>query len=193
MESCRILVISDSHRNFQVFEKIVKQYGRTCDALVFCGDGIQELVMMMNHEIGCAEDEKFLPPVIAFARGNGDPSTTDTDFKPYSISIPEIQIIKAAHKKIFISHGHLQGVDYSDSLVTHEAGQNGCEIILHGHTHIPRDVQNGKFKIINPGIISRPRGGTPPGFAILTIQKNYVDAAFIKIERDRFETYTPMW
>lgn len=191
-ESARILLISDSHRDADLFSDIVKTYGKTCDALSFCGDGTGDLVRMLNRAFSFKEERGFLPPVIAFVQGNGDPSKIDCDFKPYELTVPQRQVLEAAGKKILISHGHLQGVDYDDALFIDEAKMADCQIIFHGHTHIARDVtkENG-FKIINPGSPSRPRGGTPPGFAIVTIQGEIVDTAFIKVTGNGFEFYTP--
>ncbi|MBQ4331251.1 MAG: YfcE family phosphodiesterase, partial [Spirochaetaceae bacterium] len=37
--SGKILVISDSHGEGELVEKIIMDFGMDCDALVFCGDG----------------------------------------------------------------------------------------------------------------------------------------------------------
>jgi uncharacterized protein len=42
--------------------------------------------------------------------------------------------------------------------------------VLHGHTHVPRDELVGNVRWLNPGSLSRPRGG-PPSFAWLTLEK----------------------
>lgn len=47
----------------------------------------------------------------------------------------------------------------------------GCPAVLHGHTHVPRDEIIGGVRWLNPGCITRPRGGTTPGFAWLTVER----------------------
>ena len=46
----------------------------------------------------------------------------------------------------------------------------GCAVVLHGHTHVPRDERIGGVRWLNPGCISRPNRGAPPTFAWLTVK-----------------------
>jgi putative phosphoesterase len=46
----------------------------------------------------------------------------------------------------------------------------GAECVLHGHTHVPRDETDpAGVRWLNPGCITRPRGGAPASFAWLTL------------------------
>jgi putative phosphoesterase len=46
----------------------------------------------------------------------------------------------------------------------------GIDVVLHGHTHVPRDETDAHgVRWLNPGCVSRPRGGAPPSFAWLTV------------------------
>jgi uncharacterized protein len=48
----------------------------------------------------------------------------------------------------------------------------GTAVILHGHTHVPRDETDpGGVRWLNPGCITRPNRGAPASFAWLTIHK----------------------
>ena len=44
-----------------------------------------------------------------------------------------------------------------------------CDVILHGHTHVPRNQTIGSVRWLNPGCITRPNRGSPPSFAWLTL------------------------
>ena len=47
----------------------------------------------------------------------------------------------------------------------------GAEIILHGHTHVPRDETDPRgVRWLNPGCITRPNRGAPASFAWLTLK-----------------------
>lgn len=50
----------------------------------------------------------------------------------------------------------------------------GCDLVLHGHTHVPRDDRLGGVRWLNPGCISRPNRGAPASFAWLTLAKGRV-------------------
>lgn len=47
----------------------------------------------------------------------------------------------------------------------------GAHAILHGHTHMPRDeIDPAGVRWLNPGCITRPRGGSHASFAWLTLE-----------------------
>ena len=45
----------------------------------------------------------------------------------------------------------------------------GFQVVLHGHTHVPRDEVVQGVRWLNPGCITRPRGDQPPSFAWLEV------------------------
>lgn len=49
-----------------------------------------------------------------------------------------------------------------------------CDVVLHGHTHVPRDDMVDGVRWLNPGCVSRPNRGAPPSFAWLTVRKGNV-------------------
>jgi putative phosphoesterase len=47
----------------------------------------------------------------------------------------------------------------------------GIDLLLHGHTHVPRDEQIGATRYLNPGCLTRPNRGAPPSYAWLTLKR----------------------
>ncbi len=45
----------------------------------------------------------------------------------------------------------------------------GCDVVLHAHTHVPRDETIGGIRFLNPGCVTRPNRGAPPSVARLEI------------------------
>ena len=45
----------------------------------------------------------------------------------------------------------------------------GVDVLLHGHTHVPRDEMRGGVRFLNPGCVTRPNRGAPASVAYLTI------------------------
>jgi putative phosphoesterase len=43
------------------------------------------------------------------------------------------------------------------------------DVVLHGHTHIPRNERRGNVLFLNPGCVTRPNRGAPPSVAWLEI------------------------
>lgn len=191
----RILILSDTHSSYYQLLKIVNHFGPDCDALVLCGDCNKDLCELLET---ANEDPDFLntvPPVIAFVRGNCDPPVAPVSFDigknnqeaqmfpKGSVIFPDTQILTVNKQPIFICHGHQHYVDFDYISLRAEMEENQCFIALHGHTHVPANVFSfdNNTKIINPGSISRPRGGFPGTFAILTVEETFSDVAFLKM------------
>ena len=47
----------------------------------------------------------------------------------------------------------------------------GFDLLLHGHTHVPRDEVLGGVRFLNPGCITRPNRGAPASFAWLELAR----------------------
>jgi len=48
----------------------------------------------------------------------------------------------------------------------------GAELVLHGHTHVPRDGTDPLgVRWLNPGCITRPNRGAPAAFAWLSLER----------------------
>ena len=208
-EQARILTISDSHGDWRGLMRIVKQFGPTCDALVITGDcwrDLSELLELANEDNAVC---KVIPPVLGFVRGNGDPSYFAVSYDigknnsnartlpKGSVLMPPSLVLTVNGQQILFVHGHMEGVDFGYNKLGLDAKIQGIHVAVHGHTHVPHFEQHGDFTFINPGSISRPRGGSPASFAILTVEKTFVDAAFLRIkdcmgDEGSFEIFTPL-
>lgn len=47
------------------------------------------------------------------------------------------------------------------------------DLLLHGHTHRPRDEMFGKTRFLNPGCITRPNQGAPASWAWLELKRGF--------------------
>lgn len=191
-KGARILVYSDSHGNVSIVEQILLNYGKGCDALVFCGDGIGDLAQILSKVEYDKKLAEALPKVIAFVQGNGDPGTYPITDK-HSLKAPRLQNLIVNHRKFLIVHGHYQGVDWGFENLELDAQLSESSVAFYGHTHIAYEETVGNYKFINPGSCARPRGGQPKSFAIVTVEDSFVDTAFIKIEFSETETKYSLW
>ena len=207
-EHARILTISDSHGDWRGLMRIVKQFGPTCDALVITGDCWRDLEELLELADEDPSVRQVIPPVLGFVRGNGDPSYFAISYDigknnanartlpKGSVIMPDKLVLTANGQQILFVHGHIEGVDYGYNKLGLDAKMLGLHYAVHGHTHIPVFEQRGDFTFINPGSISRPRGGSPASFAILTVEKTFIDAAFLRIndpmgEESSYTLYNP--
>jgi uncharacterized protein len=173
-KQARILVISDSHGDYDVFFDIIEEFGPDADAMVFCGDGVCDLVQYLEEAQDNEALRKAVPPVLAFVKGNGD---SERYFYEEEISGGQVRrIIAAPHRIIFTAagrhimavHGNRHGVDIGTETLLDTASSLDADIVLFGHTHRPYWEERAISLVLNPGSCSRPRGGMPASFAVIT-------------------------
>lgn len=199
-ESARIIMLSDSHGNSEIFKQIITRYGKDCDAVIFCGDGASDLAHLLEDAENSEDIRQAIPPVIAYVQGNCDPVNYIPMLKvsPHE-KLPAFQVLHAAGKSIYVCHGHNENVNFTLFPLALRSEAEECQIAVYGHTHIPDDQleSHKNIRIYNPGSCSRPRGNFPASFAILTITPNVTDAAFIRISdpfshNPDFKVFTPL-
>lgn len=180
-ESSRVLCVSDSHGHYGVFEAIVREYGPDCDALLFAGDGMWDLVEYVENAHDSERLRGALPPVVGFVAGNGDGDqyrvrlgTSGDPEHPSeapgcTLIVPSRQIVHASGYSILLTHGHRYSVDVSLEMLVDSAHAMNCDIAVFGHTHIRFAENFTHILALNPGSPARPRGKTEPGFAVIEL------------------------
>lgn len=195
----RLLVLSDSHGNANIFNKIVHDFGADCDVLVFCGDGICDLINCLETAAGDLHFAKNIPPVVLCVRGNGDAERyvvnasfgQDDDVKPYvkrHLDILPVATLNVAGRTAVCVHGHRHSVDFGTDALATVAESSDADMVFFGHTHRVCREENDATLILNPGSCSRPRGGFPPTFAVVSLpgSTERYDAEFFEIKETLF-------
>ncbi len=149
----KILVMSDSHG---VNENVKKALDlEKPDMLIHCGDvehGWDEIRLWAGVP---------LVPVI-FVRGNCDWSLAK--------NVQEMAEFEMYGHKIMVVHGHRHSAERGVGIISYQAAQDGCDIVFYGHTHVPCDIDDRGIRIMNPGSISLPRGGSAQGYIIVMME-----------------------
>lgn len=57
----------------------------------------------------------------------------------------------------------------------------GVAVLLHGHTHVPRDETIDGVRWLNPGCITRPNRGAPASWAWLTVAEGKLDWQLVRV------------
>lgn len=178
-DRAKILVISDTHGNYDALEDIILAYGPDCDALCFCGDGLCDIEKYIGYAFTEEKLKKALPPVVALGRGNGDGinfqvaiETSEEKKLLFKMSIKSYAELTVCEKKVMTIHGHQFSVGYGLEGLNTWASTMNANVVLFGHTHVPEKVENGNCLMLNPGSPSRPRSSSGPTLAVVTIYKN---------------------
>ena len=178
--SGKILVISDSHGEGELVEKIIMDFGMDCDALVCCGDGTADIVACLEEASRNEKLRDALPPIVACARGNGDPDSFPLDLavvedqegnplpRATCFEVAPMASFRLAGRNVMVAHGHRHLVDMGTDLLHSAAETMNADLVFFGHTHRPYREEAGATLILNPGSCSRPRGGNPPTVAVVS-------------------------
>lgn len=160
----RLIIFSDSHRDFHAIYRIVKRHP-DADLYLHLGDGEREF-----DDLACCFPELAMKMV----RGNNDLDST----------APTILLEEAAGKRILITHGHLHSVKSGLSRLLLDARRMEADIVLYGHTHTAfTDVKNS-IHIMNPGSVSLPCSG-PATYGMIDIDGDAITMHILPVEEGR--------
>ena len=87
----------------------------------------------------------------------------DTEVDQMVLDFPilvDYAILVAGERMIYATHGHVYNEQKLPPL-----GKG--DILLHGHTHVPKCVEHEDYLYINPGSVSIPKENSPNGYLIL--------------------------
>ncbi len=131
----KILVVSDNHREEQILTEIVQKMRDQVDLMINCGDS----------ELAPDQD-----PMSNFkaVKGNND----------YGLLYPNELVINAGQEQLYVTHGHLQRVNFSLTPLMLTGQEKNASIVCYGHTHQLGAAYDHQMLIINPGSISFPHG-----------------------------------
>lgn len=189
-KDAKILVISDTHGATDYLTLIIEKFGPKSDAIIFTGDGIFDLLSVMEKGAKYREASKWLPPAIAFVRGNNDSPTASATFSQ-NIRVPEKVLLKVGNRNILVTHGHNESVYHDISVLEATAQAYEANAVLFGHTHVPFEMLTSKAYLMNPGSIGYPRQFSKPSFSQLEVSEKAIYAIFYKIEINRDIEFIP--
>lgn len=155
----KIAVFSDTHGDISGI-RLIERDLPPLDAVFHLGDFSSD-----GTEIG-----EYLHVPCYAVRGNCDYRSWD--------NVPSERIVELGGARFFLTHGHRYRSTYELGLAAEEAH---CGTVLFGHTHKPLLTAFGPVLIVNPGSLSRPRGGTNPGYAVLSVENGDVSVKMISV------------
>lgn len=125
----KILVLSDSHGNFDAIYDIAEK--ENPDLIIHLGDGAKE-----------AEDLSYIVDKrVISVRGNCD----------WGSRLESELIYETAGKRLFICHGHTFSVKSGIGSLINAAHTHECDILLFGHTHQQLYMVDRGMHVLNPG------------------------------------------
>lgn len=155
----RIGVISDSHGDTYAVKRAVELMGKV-DFLIHLGDFYRDAEVV----------SKKLERDIIYIRGNCD----------FGSNVDSEKIIDIGSKRILITHGHKYNVKSDYKSLHYKASEEKADLVLFGHTHVAAVFQMDNIIYLNPGSVSRPRGGAET-YGVITLDKGAITPCIIEL------------
>lgn len=169
----KVLIVSDSHGMNGPLRTVIMR--ESPDMLIHLGDAEYS-----QSEIASWAGSPKTPCI--FVKGNCDSYYCDQSL------VRDTAVFELKGHKIFCAHGHKQRVNYGLLTLSLTAQEQGCDIAMFGHTHVPYDsfgdaiskfdrfYDSGGYapgpRILNPGSLSLPRGGSGRGYMIMDMEED---------------------
>jgi len=158
------LVASDIHGSAYYCKELLAAWEREgCDRLILLGDLLyhgprndlprdyapKEVIGLLNG----------LKDRVLCVRGNCE-AEVDQMVLEFPV-LADYALMDLGDRLLFITHGHLYNEDHLPPL-------RPGDILLHGHTHVPKCVAHESYTYMNPGSVSLPKEDSWHGY--MTIQ-----------------------
>lgn len=135
----KFLVASDSHGALARIIEMIMTHPEI-DNIIFLGDGERDIEDLMS----VYEDHKYY-----VVSGNCDHFSNRPDF----------DVIDTSKGRILYTHGHRFFVKNGLTTLKSAAKQLNAQIVLYGHTHIPKTDESEGVLYFNPGSIKNDEYG----------------------------------
>ncbi len=152
-----LLIVSDSHGHAERLTEALQRQIKRPDAICFLGDGLRDTEVWESVGI----------PVYT-VRGN-------CDWSGFYRDEPTERFLYLEGHKLMLTHGHVYDVKSGYGRLEAYARENGADIVLFGHTHVPVELslppknEERRLYLFNPGSIACDDGDGYP-FGTLTLQ-----------------------
>lgn len=151
----KILVLSDSHGNFDAIYDIAEK--ENPDLIIHLGDGAKEA-----EDLGYSVEKR-----VVSVRGNCD----------WGSRLESELIYESAGKRLFICHGHTFSVKSGIGSIIESAHTHDCDVLLFGHTHQQLYLVDRGMHVLNPG-----SAGYMKQYGIIDISDNEIGIKICRLD-----------
>lgn len=151
----KIIIMSDTHGAEDSIIK-VKQAHPDADAFIHCGDSELLPTHAALKNMHCV-------------RGNCD----------YTDDFPNELVLPIGDEVIYITHGHLQGVNQSLLPLIYRGQELGATLICYGHTHQLGAEKLHDIVVMNAGSLEQSRSKYPESYAVVEKHGNTWKITFV--------------
>lgn len=152
-------VISDSHDNLSNLTKALKLLlEKRVEAIIHLGDIISPFVVKHIRKLLEGVEVKL---IAILGNNDGDTLSLFKLFNEYSWSLYQSpSVVEVDGKVLYLMHG-FGSIDFTEKLVYSVFKQLDVDVVLYGHTHVPRFERVGGRVLLNPGEVCGYLTGKP--------------------------------
>lgn len=153
----KLLVMSDNHGNYLKVDELINLWRDKVDFIFHLGDS------------EFPADDPIWDKVDAVVTGNMD----------YDRGYRQEILVPTPVGNVFITHGHLDGVNRGNQDIFDKGKALGAAFIFHGHTHRLYAEYRDGILLLNPGSLSQSRGERcERTFAVIDVKETQMDVQF---------------
>jgi len=153
----KILVISDTHGQIHALvDNLLPRYKHQIEYVFHLGDHAHDVAGL---------SAKY--PNINFVAVPGN-----SDHEPELEKEKVLTLGHGVQRKFLLLHGHTKTVTFGNATIAHYAEEKGVDMVIYGHTHKPCNEFVHNVLVFNPGSLTSPRGGSLPGYGLITLSDN---------------------
>ena len=155
----RFLIISDIHGATDAFQLAIDAFQREhADYFILCGDylyhGPRNMLPIGYEPANLAPLMNTMKEKMIAIRGNCD-AEVDQMLLDFPI-MSDYSTVFHANRRCLVTHGHLPLPPLSSG-----------DIVISGHTHVPRLEEDNGILYVNPGSTTIPKSLSKPGYAVM--------------------------
>ncbi len=159
----KIFFISDIHGSLYYLKKALEAFKQeNAGYMVILGDhlyhGARNPLPLEYSPKEVAELLNGFADRIISVRGNCD-SEVDEMVLDFPVMASYSNLLYNG-RRLFLTHGHIYNEDRLPSL-------SDGDVLIYGHTHVPKAEKKGSIFVINPGSITLPKENSPNSFGVL--------------------------
>ncbi len=93
--------------------------------------------------------------------------------------LPEVAEVELGGRRIVVLHGHQFGRSPTPTLLAERFPE--ADLVIYGHTHLPREERVGSVLTLNPGACGHRRFSILPSLARVTLGPDGVEVEFVEL------------
>ena len=169
----KMCVVSDSHGNLRLLSLLAKRFKGEVDFFVHLGDDSKDANVIVQEGLKVVKV----------------PGIFEDIYRDPAIENRKVEDVEGL--RILLTHTPTKQENDPEGSIDPEEYSRKVQIVLYGHTHVPKAVIKDCVLWVNPGHFKKEdKKGFPASYALIDISKTPDGAKLVNVDLIEFETGT---